>query len=436
MADQFVSKLGNDGNDGLTLANAKLTVQAAINTIGLGSVGDIEIHSGNYKEVIRLGTGAKTFTGIGQVVMDGDSALASMLSQVSEQTNGHVFNNIEIRNYTGGANGGMVDWTINQLNLTFNNCRFIGSLAVGVWGVSNSTASSGPMTFNDCLFANLERGIRTTRNGNLSTIRRCTFDCSLACIGTLGTSSTTAAANFIILSSLFITDTGNCFNIRETNDNIISSEFNRFFVTGLGNVAFEELTSTAHATLVAWQGESRDLNSSEGDPLVNDRALGIYIPTTSSPLLGAGGPVGAGKFEDIGAFKKGFAISNNVNNALWTGAVLVDVVLNASNRYELDVAQTVGTIATDVLDMGATFKIAELRLVGIEDLLAGVGAGEVFDKTLADDDVTLEFRLSSSSFLKGDGTPAYQEFKRNEIADLTGRFIQWRVTLRNNGDLN
>ncbi len=281
---------------------------------------------------------------------------------------------------------------------------------------------------NDCLIVGFRTGLAFKRGDLL--MKRSTVDVrnnsnmsgSRCVTGGDGNSSMNYS------SCLLITDDGVCSN--HNSASLGQMDYNRYWVTGTGHVGFR--SGAFRTTLANWQAVSaKDPNSTEGDPLISDLS---YIPTTTSPLIDAGVPLGAGLFETIGPFRPGFTISDNDNSGLWGGAAEIsNVVFDAgSGKFKLAEGETVGTVATDVLDMTERKRVRRLFAYGNEDPLNTFTA---FDTSTGDIDMTLEFRLQDTSFLKADGTPTWQEVPRTGDLNQVGRYIQFRVTLRSDNDL-
>jgi hypothetical protein len=132
----YVSKAGNDANDGLTPENAKATINGGLNLISAnGQI--LVIGAGMYEETINKTT---TFSAI--IRADGEVKLRGNGNNIFTLSGATInFNNITFENYLG---------VYCSNNSVFNNCTFVNNGTVG-WSASSSTT----LNYNYCKFINV-----------------------------------------------------------------------------------------------------------------------------------------------------------------------------------------------------------------------------------------------------------------------------------------
>jgi len=127
-------------------------------------------------------------------------------------------------------------------------------------------------------------------------------------------------------------------------------------------------------------------------------------------------------------------MSNAYSAEDWAGGVFTNTQLDGSGRIVLSAGQAVGTWASPVKDLG---ELNVLRLAASD--LAGneVEPTDVFDSSNSDtapNRKTFEFRASMSSFAANAASPAWVEVEvGSEPPVIAGRFVQVRITLRQDG---
>ncbi len=153
----YVSPTGNDANDGLTLLNAKLTIQNAVNVADGGDV--INVVTGTYNESVDVGAGKNNLTIVGLPANNGDpypTLDGTGLGGGSRAVGFYIAaDNVTIQNFTiqdyvaqtNGSDfindGGAAIVSINQSaghvfnNLTIENCT---------WGMYLSNTSDATVT--------------------------------------------------------------------------------------------------------------------------------------------------------------------------------------------------------------------------------------------------------------------------------------------------
>ncbi|MBO7518047.1 MAG: hypothetical protein J6T31_02955, partial [Methanobrevibacter sp.] len=174
--DIYVSKSGNDINDGLSNGTAVLTIERALEIAkGINSNIRIHINSGTYTEYgfelngtyLEDGTSKRTiyaFIGYGNVVIDGNSGDKSIFSI---RNNSASFKNIRFTNVNGPLRGGAINVRINDnsylyepnsrinADLTINNCTFDNLNVTNNGGAIYYEYGSGRIEINNTKFHNL-----------------------------------------------------------------------------------------------------------------------------------------------------------------------------------------------------------------------------------------------------------------------------------------
>ena len=188
-----------------------------------------------------------------------------------------------------------------------------------------------------------------------------------------------------------------------------------------------------YVTLANWRTATSDeINSLDSDPLFNDVSNNMLGLQSTSPWKSAGNLQ-----QPIGAFGVAFGISANINSSAWGANGELDNTQVSGDNVILTASPS-GTFASDVLDMGQTRSIRDIRVFGVEDL-----PDAVFDADNTDEypnQCTIEVRGDDTTFLKDAaeaGDLVYDEFERGAEPVLVNgnaqRYVQVRVTLRDDG---
>ncbi len=135
MAAGFVNKSGNDSNDGLTEATAKLTVGAALSA----SLSPITVQTAVYSESLGF-LGAPILIADGVVEFDGENTLSALITGAALAME---FQGFTVRNYVGDA---------VETRGTVSDCRFEDC------GAGLFSDSTGP-TAERCWFVGCTIGI-------------------------------------------------------------------------------------------------------------------------------------------------------------------------------------------------------------------------------------------------------------------------------------
>jgi parallel beta-helix repeat protein len=125
-ADYYVSKNGNDNNDGKSMDNAFRTISHAFEVVKHGEI--IQVLAGTYYEGIELenlGNSSASITlrgEAGATILDGQRVRT--LGIWCEYCTNLIFENLEIRNYTDIGIGALYSSIITMRNLTVHNNGF------------------------------------------------------------------------------------------------------------------------------------------------------------------------------------------------------------------------------------------------------------------------------------------------------------------------
>ncbi len=208
MATYFVSDAtGDDADDGLSEANAFLTIDKAMNTVAAGDKVWVKA-DGTYTEdalIDTVGTGTAHIIWEGYTTTPGDNGqvtmVAASVSCIAKGTAatfafiGYVFRNFK---FTGGSGDAFGAWSGNTW--LFDNCEFSGAGAYGCGG-----GSANQMLFHNCVITgntsgatNLEKWcffIHCKIHGNSGTDgARCTNIIAIGCL--VYDNAATNGANF------------------------------------------------------------------------------------------------------------------------------------------------------------------------------------------------------------------------------------------------
>lgn len=208
MATIYVSKSGNDSNDGTSEGSAKLTIGAAVtlvNTlVGMGAaVNTISIGDGTYTETVTYSSNTLTLISTSQ---NRDNVTIAQSSgstiKFAKGSTGNAIKHITIQNTDSGtndngiygANGGSGSWasyTVEDCILdcqsaaiqyshacTIKRTKFLvngSDNGSNVYGIKNSTAASGAeYSIESCLFVGWDKWA-INGSGGYCTVRNCTL---------------------------------------------------------------------------------------------------------------------------------------------------------------------------------------------------------------------------------------------------------------------
>ena len=170
--DIYVSKDGNDNNDGLSNETSVLTIARALE-IGENLNSNIRIHigSGSYHEsgfelngtytvqdgVLQVKRTTYSFIGYGNVVIDGDGQNISLFTVRNNSVSykNIRFTNVDGATYGGAINGDNLYRRTAYIDLTINNCTFDDLNVKSSGGAIYLNYVSGRISINNTKFYNL-----------------------------------------------------------------------------------------------------------------------------------------------------------------------------------------------------------------------------------------------------------------------------------------
>ncbi len=428
--DFYVSKGGDNGNDGLTADTPKLTIQEAIN-----------VSSSNTKIIVGDGTydEANLIFGVKQnVIIEADGIV--------------IFENDK----TG-------DLLTNLINISDDKIyiQFIGFVVVNYRYTLNATNRNNLLFFKECTFINSPFFGRKGSNQVACLLLGCKFiNSSYNVISQLQIITNIFAESLRTDSCIFINTTyySNTKIIDSFYDDQSNIEYDSTPVTSTGaiqdkqNSDFNCINSTItyetvfYSNLQAFQAANPAINQNSINEQANFNRISNEILTLdfsvkgSSPLLFAGS---GGK--NIGNVKRGLQIWRN-SDAVQNG-VLSQIVFNG-NIWQIQGENATGFIITDTIDFGLTVRSPKLTIKGLVNFLDNVPD---FDNSLLNpnkldieakwavtgEDITAKsyvpFLLNERMVLDGTGKSNGQSgFEWDNLALIPMRFIQLRITLRQN----
>lgn len=399
---------GSSGNNGTSAATPKATL-AQCNT--LASAGDTIICTGVFKEALP-NSKQLFWVGYGYCEFNGNGGVGSNHSYAANTS----YRNITFTNWSSAPIGASAGAAVA---VQAYNCVF-RDMANAVFMANTSAA----FTAINCFFHDLSsRAVELSQNSIYANIpgvvlTRCVFygnSIDLKLTGVNG-SATSAYFNYCCFgSSIQIQNVGATNMVHPTCD------WNVFDFTN-GKSQFNSVDKT---TIAAW----RTSTSAEANSIdrvwradVGDYANRALFSSPAGYLLTAGPNA-----MPLGVQRAALCISNNTNSSMWTGGVFSNTQINGGN-IELSAGQTVGTAATDVIDLGASVAIARIC-----PTFTGLNYPTAYLDTDTGDSpnyFNLEYRVSASSFLKTDVSPSWVTAPINRELAATGRYLQIRVTLR------
>jgi hypothetical protein len=415
MSTYYVSKSGNDANAGTSYALSKLTIQAAINI--MGTYNSLIIGAGLYNEKITLG-GNNTAYCDGIVILDGtgignsNSAIYLSSSTIIPLSTGGLLvvqNHIasilvSIGNYTSGG-------ITNAIFISNSNTNCVSLLG----------GDSNYVKLSNCIISGFTNGVTGGGNQSYFTVSNCTFYNVTTAIS-IGSSIVTIS--WCIFSNITTAWSIGALSIIDyLNDN-------QYY-----NVTNWKIGANTYTTLPQVQAinVNYDSRSIVANPNFTDVTNNIFYLKSASSV---GSKIGAFPYGITGGASNDFdgkwLITGSVDNSGWynpDGNVSKNGV---TGFFEL-VGGLVGVIWSPVMDIGSIQSISQLDLTARDKY-----PYSVIDSTNADvlpNYQTSEIRVSNTTFNQDDGVIAWTTVKNNCAFTLTlvGRYVQLRITIRNNG---
>lgn len=419
--DYYVSKKGNDANDGLTPATAKLTINGACSVVTSGQ--KIVVGSGMYVESIPARTSiAYNIHGDGEVIIDQAGVLSS--PGILFGGDGNTIRNITIRNFTSLA-------------------RATSSIYSGDW--------------YDCRFINNTRPFSIFKTGS---VYNCLFvDCDIT-VNT-GNSSHRYFYYCTVVNSKLWAYTNSIFNMYHCDVDANSAvatgqqtggDYYHCNVRGL-------IGSLQYNGVLAYEAvqPTKVTNCIEVDPLFNSKApLDVSLSLNSPNRYASNIGNYIGYAREAQSLNNSDAAFDSASGATVTGTLGAGSVVKVGTSYELAVGATEATIETGIIETsGFDSRVLErIRVEGLE-----VPRFEVFDDTNAGTDLanqrTFEMKWAGELELTAPPTMgAYYKMIWNRkpqidtvnnvgnadplfdplnAEDIKTKFVQLKVTMRNDG---
>jgi hypothetical protein len=409
MAIVYVANDGDDLNDGSTWALAKATLSGGQAIAGTG--GTVYVQAGHYSEHVTLND-TIYWIAVGEVVIDNSVGGLTNAFQGAGWATFHFVGNFILDGFINGCLDGAGWFDLNgctarnNTNAGFNmpngsfashatNCKCYSN-GVGIY------STTGAVIENNSCYLNGSFGISVVG----------------ACI----------VRNNICFSNV----NGQVVYDSLASTNLLNTDYNHYDLgTAVNNIGY--VGGVGYATLALFQAaltNGAESHSTTGTTEVNDAAnFLLYDEPTSDQLLGTG-LCGANR----GLGGTAYGMSVNENAAKITGGVFSDTEWDAVNsRLQLLGAATSGYWRSDVIDLGTSRAFFGLSNV----YAARTWPTDVLNynnASAAPKTYTYRYRVSATTFAKTDVLPAWVEATiGNELAGVTGRYVQVELTLRNDG---
>lgn len=413
----------SNANAGTDQNFPKLSIQRAIDAAGTGQ--KIIVADGLYNESGWTGVqNGVIIEGDGIVIFEGDNTVPLLENAVSGSQ--YELHNVIIINYTfaayfagGNNNPRLKDCTIinspifgrkgsNTVSVTMENCRLVNSYYDVVWSSLLYSPGQPSQDWNrnikDCIFINSSVLVNVA-------LVNCYLDSEVT-LQEPATASTEpiSASNF--------------------NDYLSSINYDGVLYFSL----------SAHQTA----NPTVDQNSISADGLFN--RVGNETGTLDfsvqgiSPLLGAGS-----SGSNIGAVKRGIPSTRNSDSV--QNGTISNIVFDG-NRFQIQGANTTGTITSAPIDFGLTVKSPIINIKGLVNFLDNVPD---FDNALRDpnkldiecrwaiigEDITQQawkpFLFNELMLLDSTGkSNGEANFDWNDTVIIPMKEVQYRLTLRQN----
>jgi hypothetical protein len=409
MATVFVdSRNGNDANSGVDFANALKTLGAGFLAAGAG--GTINA-TGVFKETLTQAVGqTNTWNAVGFAVLDGDFVLSFGLIISSGGTSTQTFNGFVFKNHV--SRGVFINNAVTNF-IIMNDC-VVEDEPTGIAAIFGTQ-----FTLTRCIVRNCSvDGFFDHALGGSAT-KWNLLNCTIVNNGT-GVHSDNAS----------VVKAQNCIFSHNTIHIKVDAAGDVDGVQNFNNIDFSSgkcvIGGVDKTTLAAWQTDvaTADSQSISADPTYVDRLKRLHGLKPASQSLVAGS-LALGSIVQGAILKQCEGVSTNENSSEWTGATLVNVVINGNGELELDTGQDVGT-ATIVHNFGSPRDISRLFVEHDHDFAFSVLD---FDKsdTLPE---TWEVRVATSD--DGISFSAFTEvnLRQPDLAIVAKQYVKVEITLR------
>ena len=421
MSTYYVSKSGNDANAGTSYALSKLTIQAALN---LGTGNTIIIGAGLYNEKITDALiGNHNIYMDGVVILDG-TGIGNSNVAINLYPGGNI-----LPYYTGGLL--IVQNHIATTLMSMGEYNIVSKISNVIF-ISNSNTTcfsvgsyNNGLTFSNCVFSGFSTVFFTSGTGNIPcSFSNCTFYNGTTAISVNSTSTPTVTISWCIFSNFTTAwSIGSSTRLAYLNDN-------QYY-----NVTNWKIGANTYTTLPQVQSVNvnYDSRSIVANPNFTDVTNNIFYLKSASSV---GSRIGAYPYGITGGASNDFdgkwLITGSVDNSGWYNSD-GNVSKNVTTGFFELVGGITGIIWSPVMDIGSIQVISQLDLA-VRDKYPY----SVIDSTNADvlpNYQTSEIRVNNTTFNQNDGVIAWTTVKNNcaFTLPLVGRYVQIRITIRNNG---
>ncbi len=415
MTTLYVAKDGSDAADGLSWANAKLTIDGAIAAAAHYDV--VKIASGVYDRFEVLSTKQyMQFLGQGLVIIDGGG------EPCIYHDNGHsylcVLEDMILRN--AGADFLLKTDYQRYQGWDMRRIEFQGggiSSGAKIYGYSSSQGTR----FQDCVIHNCLEGVQLTYDGTYASPA---FDNVTIAKNTRGVYCNSSSHTPTFAACIFYENSE-----YHVNGHIInrSSDWNLFYPLD------SEQTYDGKSDLPSIQADTppAEANSVTADPQFSDPDNDVFSLTLTSPY-GASLPGG----NHIGGVPPCLVLSPNSNQATYDAPADSSGLTQVGGIWELNTSPS-GTYRSAVLDFGHDRTIKRVCLNGFSI----TDPSHVVDYSTADvDPRQWTFRYRTQTHAEGAFTdnggaapPAWQEANLHSFLNVVARYLQFELILRDDG---
>jgi hypothetical protein len=439
MATIYVNKSGNDSNNGSTAVLAKLTIQAGITAAG--DNGTVYVGSGSYNEKLSYtspGSSARApnLYADGIVTLDGSGLASGAALTINTRTSGWLIGAYTtgglwiVKNYT--ASGGLFVFSCNGTNVSgftidVSNVIFISnSNASAIQLAAGGTGNNGSIYVHGNIFVgNFTRGIDGSSSSSGVTwtnyVYLNTFYNNTTHIDLSGTVQNAPQ----IYQNIFSTST----TAVNTKNSPTALNTNLYY----SNTHLLNINGSNYDTLGAVQALGYEANRGlSQDPQFVDAANGVfYLKADPYGDLTQYGmyPFGHTRGENYDPDTEWDIYTSSPDNTKWYNPDS-NVTKNGTTGFFELTSGTSGVIWSPVWDLSNSQQITRVDIEANQ-----IWPTNMVDKTTSDvrpNYQTCEIRTNATSFNQDDGVISWTEVKNNiAFTTMTGRYVQIRLTLRN-----
>lgn len=440
--EYYVSKAGNDSNDGLTPDTPKLTVQAGINLALNHNDNKIIIGTGVYKEAINVSNQIFTLVGDGLVILQGNGSNSFDLGIYSSRT---TLSNITLTGY------GQIQFSNSQPALVLTNNSLIRNVPIKGIGGTLQLYSGSKLINVDASLATFTAGGRLEN----ATLINCVVPTLLICKNTYINQASTIAFLKEVVPAGF---NYNCIRgniIMNTGSN--TENDGRSLNLALHKAAYPTFNTRSFSADPKFRNvHKQDFSLAIDSPLLNtadnavgnigDNYFGQSYYNDSTQLKESGGAIWTNLIQELGDIKVGGGGSS--------GTLLTAPLVVASYMAEVEKINYIGalnfnkSVAAGQLENS---QVPDQTVYANTDVSGGGNPDRLTfearwsskqDAPTVDADWDNQFYIAAGSFARfewnqkpmldgaGVGNGAI-EYNISTSAPIAARWIQIRITLRN-----